>query len=653
MKTKEELIFEEGDKILMPIDENEDKKCYEINNIENWAECFYHNKSGIILERYKQLMSRSENSKFFEALNYEYGINNCPLDINKAFEIYKTAADKTPDTLSMYRLYRIYKKDFEKFNLKKRNLVLEKFYLMKCYSYLLPIEKTSMEKLGMRFNVASELFYQIVDEHKKIKEWYYTFLDFLDKNYEIYNLKLVDILLIESIVTGKLLKIDRDTYLEVLTQLAEKGYVEAIYNLATFDENQEKSFYLEKYKKLYELNYYRSFSDYVKYLDYGKEALNIVKKSLLKGYYSHIRTYKEIFFMINKFEDIFKLPELKSELMFIIGGLIDLIITDNLEVLYEYFYFRKISIKHFNFGNEFNTNFDIYTKEILNYLLKFLNGTNEENKKQMTKYFVNKDFYDELYTKIAKIYYIGVSGIMEKNFNEALDKLNFVEINNDFLYDKAFHFLTVYKIKCKERKLLKLKENDDPNVKEKIENLEKELIKLEKDLIQMNFNHFNLESIKKLPPSIFFIISKFYSPSSINNQDIILEYVFLNRASNAPLLRLEEFEYDHFEELYLQSKAKKKLEEKNKEEYYNKVKMAKGAINVEGYGEDGSICPVCFTNKKSVICLPCKHFFCKYCLDKVLDKAICPVCRAEIKITFDIDLKKENLIKSILYKSNK
>ena len=62
--------------------------------------------------------------------------------------------------------------------------------------------------------------------------------------------------------------------------------------------------------------------------------------------------------------------------------------------------------------------------------------------------------------------------------------------------------------------------------------------------------------------------------------------------------------------------------------------MAKGAINVEGYGEDGSICPVCFTNKKSVICLPCKHFFCKYCLDKVLDKAICPVCRAEIKITF-------------------
>ena len=653
MKTQEETIFEEGEKLFMPIDENEDKKCYEINNIENWAECFYHNKSGIILERYKQLMSGSENNKFFEALNYEYGINNCPLDINKAFEIYKTAADTSPDTLSMYRLYRIYKTDFEKFNLQKRNMILEKFYLMKCYSYLLPKEKTSAVKLGMRFDIAVELFYQIVDENKDIKKWYENYFDFLYKNYELYKLKKIDIIFIESVVTGKLLKLDRDGYLEVLKALEEKGYIEAIYNLATFDENHEKSFYLEKYKKLYELNYYRSFSDYVKYLDYGKEALNIVKKSLLKGYYSHIRSYKEIFFMINKFEDIFKLPELKSELMFIIGGLIDLIITDNLEVLYEFFYFRKISIKHFNFGDEFKNNFDIYTKEILSYLLKFLNGTNEENKKQMKKYFVNDDFYQELYTKIAKIYYIGVEGIMEKNYKEALDKLNFVEINNDFLYDKAFHFLTIYKIKCKERKLLKLNENNDPNVKEKIENLEKELIKLEKDLILMNFNHFNLESIKKLPPSIFFILSKFYSPSSIANQDIILEYVLLNRASNAPLLRLEEFEYDHFEELYLQSKAKKKLEEKNKEEYYNQIKIAKGAINVEGYGEDGTICPVCFTNKKSVICLPCKHFFCNGCLEKVLDKAICPVCRAEIKITFDINLKKENLIKSILYNSIK
>ena len=651
MESKAELVFEEGEKIFLPFDENEDKKCYEINNIENWAECFYNFKSGIILERYKQLMSKTENSKFFEALNYEYGINNYPLDTNKAFQIYKEAANKSPDALSMFRLYRIYKKDFEKFNIKKRNMILEKFYLMKCYGYLLPKEKTNQELLAKRFNIYFELHYQILNSENKMKKWYIDYFNFLIDNYKFYNLNIADIIFTQCVVGIKLLKSHNEIYFAGLKKLEDQKYPEAIYNLATYYADEEKSFYLEKYEKLYNMNYYRCFSDYMDYLDYGKDALNIVKKSLLNGYFSHIRKYKEIFFMIHNYEDIFKVPELKSELMFIIGGLIDLIITDNLESLYEYFYFRKITIKHFNFGDIFKNNFDLYSKEILNYLLKFMNGTNEENKKQMIKYFVNEDFYQELYLKIAKIYFIGVNGIMEKNYEEALDKLNFIEKNNDFFYDKAYHFLPVYKIKVKNLKALKSNENNDSSIKEKIANLEKELIKLEKDLIEMNFDLFNLESMKKFPPSIFFILSKFYSTSSINNQDIILEYVLLNRASNAKLLRLKGIEYDCFEELYLQSKARKLLEERNKEENFNKIKMAKGAINIEGYGEDGTLCPICFTNKKSVICLPCKHFFCKECLDKIIEDQICSICRAKIKITFDINLKKENLIKSIINKS--
>ena len=37
-------------------------------------------------------------------------------------------------------------------------------------------------------------------------------------------------------------------------------------------------------------------------------------------------------------------------------------------------------------------------------------------------------------------------------------------------------------------------------------------------------------------------------------------------------------------------------------------------------------------------------------MDKLLDQGCCPICRTEIKITFDIDLKKENLIKSKIIK---
>ena len=645
MEGIKEKIFEKGESLFSPIEQEIDKKCYELNNIENWAETFYTLKTGVILQRYKEIMSKSEYCKFFEALNYEYGINNCPLDTKKAFEIYKKAADTSPDTLSMYRLYRIYKKDYKKFNMEKRNFVLEKFYIMKCYSYLLPREKDNDTHLLVRIDVTNELYFQLVDEEENtVYDWVSEFFPFIYNNNEVYNLNKDDILLIEALIYYKLLKDpnnSKDYYFNHnLKILEEKGNPEGIYNLAVLSENKEKSFCLEKYEKLYKMNYYRSFNDYVKHLDYGKDALNIIKKSLLKGYYNHIRSYKDIFFMINKFEDIFKEPNLKSELMFIIGSLIDILITDDLEILNDYLYLRKITIKHFNFGEIYKTHFDIYTKEVLNYLMKFVKVGNEQNKQLMKIYFITDEFYKELYTRLGKLYYYGVIGIIERNFKKSLDLLDFLEKNDDIVYGEASHFYMIYKNKIKERKMKGITNKND-----------EDLIKLEKKVINLCFKNFNLESIKKIPPSLFYNLSKLFSSSSINSEDLILEYVLLNRAANAPLLRLKEIVYDYFEEQYLKYKAKKKIAEKNKEENFKKIKEAKGIINVGGYGEKGTLCPICFGNEKSIICLPCKHFFCGPCLDKVIEKALCPLCRAQIKITFDFILKKENLIKSILSKS--
>ena len=106
-----------------------------------------------------------------------------------------------------------------------------------------------------------------------------------------------------------------------------------------------------------------------------------------------------------------------------------------------------------------------------------------------------------------------------------------------------------------------------------------------------------------------------------------------------------------FIQKYIKYKAKKKVKEKNKEKNYKKIKNAKGAINTGGYGEDGKICPICLTNKKSIIALPCRHFFCSVCMDKLLEKGFCPICRTEIKITFDINLKKEFLVKTLIKKN--
>ncbi|WP_413853542.1 hypothetical protein, partial [Candidatus Ruminimicrobium bovinum] len=68
-------ILEQGEKIYK-ISEVSDKKCLELNPIDNWVEVFYNVKQDIFRKRYIELMSRTENNKFFEALNYEYGINN-------------------------------------------------------------------------------------------------------------------------------------------------------------------------------------------------------------------------------------------------------------------------------------------------------------------------------------------------------------------------------------------------------------------------------------------------------------------------------------------------------------------------------------------------------------------------------------------------
>ena len=81
-KSKEKKIFEEGEKIYF-ISQNSHEKCAKLHKIENWAEVFYYLKEGKIKERYIELMKCSEYTLFFEGLNYEYGINNYPLNLKK------------------------------------------------------------------------------------------------------------------------------------------------------------------------------------------------------------------------------------------------------------------------------------------------------------------------------------------------------------------------------------------------------------------------------------------------------------------------------------------------------------------------------------------------------------------------------------------
>jgi hypothetical protein len=190
-----------------------------------------------------------------------------------------------------------------------------------------------------------------------------------------------------------------------MIKLSDNNNPHAMYNLASY-YSKDKT-YSQYYKQLYEMNYYRSFLDYAKELPYEKETLNILKKSIENGYYNHISNYFRIFLMINEIEDITKSPTVKAEFIIVLNYLIDAIIIDEIEILFDYIYMRKILIKHFNFLNEYKNYLDTILIEIINYLNKFFKGSDDENKNKINSYFVNSFIYQMLYTLCGYINFHG------------------------------------------------------------------------------------------------------------------------------------------------------------------------------------------------------------------------------------------------------
>ena len=90
--------------------------------------------------------------------------------------------------------------------------------------------------------------------------------------------------------------------------------------------------------------------------------------------------------------------------------------------------------------------------------------------------------------------------------------------------------------------------------------------------------------------------------------------------------------------------AKKDVEEENMEEQVNhSIQISEqsnpfldnsGGLRDEN-SDDDRLCVVCLEYRKTIVCLPCKHFcLCRNC--SVLDIHECPMCRADIKDTMEI-----------------
>ena len=109
-----------------------------------------------------------------------------------------------------------------------------------------------------------------------------------------------------------------------------------------------------------------------------------------------------------------------------------------------------------------------------------------------------------------------------------------------------------------------------------------------------------------------------------------MEYICIKRASES---KIKQPGTGTVISYYRRYKSSKLIS--NDEAIIKKLKESTKNSDSEGYGEDGSICPICFINKRNIILYPCSHRFCKDCASKIMENSKCPICRSFILISLD------------------
>ena len=211
---------------------------------------------------------------------------------------------------------------------------------------------------------------------------------------------------------------------------------------------------------------------------------------------------------------------------------------------------------------------------------------------------------------------------MERDVKKSLFHLIDFYKNSENKPYKRFGIAYLYKAKKYFYDKNKLKENQNCNstdiimTKEEIDETEKELFKLYTDSI-------NNSDEAIFSSSYYYYFSRLYNKKIGNNGDKLNEYIYLKQATKDQELPRGT---GSILSIFRRYKAQILLD-KYKDEFKKEIKNIQKLKDNEGYGEDGTICPICFFNERTWVCLPCKHLYCGTCIEK-FEK--CPICRKVI-----------------------
>ena len=622
-----EDIIKEGEDIY-PISEESDRKCFDIIRIKNWSEMFYNIKQEKSRQKFNELMSKSEYSKFFEGLSYEYGINGKTQDIQKAFNIYKEAAENTIDTISMYKMYHIYKNEYNKFNLEKRNTYL-------CN----------------RFDIVLEIVIQFDQEDQnfdKLKK----FLLYLKKYYKQLNLRERDILVIESVFNfkfGNEIQNMKNAIQQLINLIPSERFdkvtdpleLEIYYKIACYLLEVNEVDMAEKYfNYLINSKYYRAYPDFALFLYEKKnepqKALVILRIAFEEGLTSGNILYYNIFLNSFNFAKINKDNEtIKNFIKILLNLLVNNLVLEDVYSFFEFFFFRKILIKRYNFKSILDE-YNDYIKEFTHFIIQLTNKElkkeeanndylqSDNNKEIILEYFQRNEFYIEFNLVCGIIFYYGVENVVEKDYIKSLEKFKISYKSSYSQSYKRFCYSYIYKIRQKlnEKGIINPKNNSLIVSNNKLN-------KTKNKLFQMYKLSLEKENIIDLSSSFFYYLSRLYNKKIGNNGDTLLECICLQRAVEC------NNETPMFGSIICYYRRQKAMNLWNAEKYNKIMEGIDGIKDSEGYGDDSSLCPICFDQKRNILCLPCKHLFCYNCINKIIGKRRCPICRGAIIITFN------------------
>ena len=428
----------------------------------------------------------------------------------------------------MYKLYHIYRNEFKIFGFSKRDKILEKYYLFKSYSYLSKNELEKYSFLFNRFNIPVEWKLNLFYEDRELKK-FDKLIKHLNKYINYYKIKIDDLLLVEAIISFEFKNNhnDKAKALEILKNLISKDNLEAIYKtglIISKDGAQVEKFF----EKLENKNYYRSFCDYAIYLYQvkkdNKKALKILKKAILNGVLRAYYLFYDLFLNSIDFSKIEINKEFKDSLLFIFNLLINDISTDGLYSYFEYFYLRKLCIKHWGLKSFIDNNLSPYTKEFCKILIDFTSETKDDKEIKTKKELINDifqrdDFFSEFHLSCGIIYYYGIDNLVNRDLEKSLLKFQISFDNSNSKSYQRFCYSYISRIKQKlydNNKLITFEENN----------------KSQHKLFDLYYSSIDKYYLDYLSSSFYYYLSRLYLKSWGTPQNEIMEYICLERASS-------------------------------------------------------------------------------------------------------------------------